>query len=509
MNKKILVDVNPLETRVALLEDGELVELYLERRGHERLVGNIYKGIVQNVLPGMQAAFVDIGLEKNAFLYARDILTNRSNFEFQNGGAQEVKVPNIKELIRPGQEIMVQVFKEPGGTKGTRVTTNITLPGRMLVLMPTINYIGVSRRIDDETERTRLKAELEHIADDNMGVIARTMAKHKDRAAFEEEYRFLKRLWQKLDEKNHKLSAPRLIHSEESLIYRTIRDMLNDSIEEMLISDQDMFERASIIGEMVAGPLARRIKHFSAPGDENIIDYYNLNTAIKKAGDRKVWLKSGGYLIIDHTEALTVIDVNTGKFVGNVDFCKTALTTNLEAAREVARQMRLRNISGIIVVDFIDMLEEEDRQLVLTMLEEFLAFDKTKTSVVGMSDLGLVEITRKKERMSLSGIMLKDCPYCGGSGKIANNQTVVLEIYKQVEKLLRHTDAGVIKIKLHENVAQSFNDHTRELFMDLAGIKGRKIVLCPTYNIHEEKHEITVIPSLKGIETGKCVQFIG
>lgn len=508
MKKRIVVEHNPMETRVALLEDGELVELHLERRGHERLVGNIYKGTVQNVLPGMQAAFVDIGLEKNAFLYAKDIQSEDNALDYNNDEDDELRKCDIKDLIKQGQEIMVQVFKEPGGTKGTRVTTNITLPGRMLVLMPTVNYIGVSRRIEDEEERERLKLILEDITEGNFGVIARTSAEDKLKEDFIEEFNFLKRLWQKLCEKNKMLSAPRLIHNEASLIYRTVRDMLGDDIDELIIDDVDSYEKASIVAEMIANPLSGKVIHFNKC-DENIFDYYGVSHQIEAALTRKVWLKSGGYIIIDHTEALTVVDVNTGKFVGNIDFCETALKTNLEAAKEVAKQIRLRNISGIIVVDFIDMLTEEDRQQVLDELEDKLSRDKTKSAVVGMSDLGLVEITRKKERKSIAGILKKDCPHCGGSGKIMNSQTIILEIYKRVERLIKMNNTATIVIKLHEAVAKAFNEYTRELFMDIEGISKSKIFLCPISGIHEEHYEISIVSGTKEFESGKFFAFVG
>lgn len=508
MNKKIIADVNPMETRVGLLEDNELVEYYVERRGQERLVGNIYKGIVQNVLPGMQAAFVDIGLKKNAFLYAKDVTIQETKDQF---GVEEIEEENvnIKDLIKQGDEVMVQVFKEPGGTKGTRITTNITLPGRMLVLMPTVDYVGVSRRIEDEEERERLKSILSEIATEGMGVIARTVAVGKDKEEFVKEYNFLKRLWQKLEAKYKMLTAPKLIHNEEGLIYRMVRDNLTEEIDEMIINDKDAYERASIMAEMTASSVSDKIKYYN-PEDykEDIFDYYNIPSQAAKAHNRRVWLKSGGYLVIDHAEALTVVDVNTGKYVGNHDFCETALKTNMEAAKEVTKQIRLRNISGIIVVDFIDMLTEEDRQAVLDEIEKGLAKDKTKSSVVGMSNLGLVEITRKNERKSLSLLTRKECPYCNGTGRIMNNQTVILEIYKHVEKILYSNPGAVITIKLHEEIAKAFNDYTKELFMDIKGIESAKIYLSPCCDIHEEKYEIQVVAGVKEFDYGKYFSFI-
>lgn len=505
MNKEIVIDINRLETRVALLEDGELAELFIERKGHERLVGNIYKGIVQNVLPGMQAAFVDIGLPKNAFLYARDVVNQKANFD-EHGEVIPEEHLNIKELVQQGQEIIVQVFKEPGGSKGTRVTTNITLPGRALVLMPTVNYVGISRRIVDEEEREKLKNVLTDIVGDEMGVIARTVAINKTKEELETEFRFLKSMWKKLTEKSEQLNAPWMVHSEESLLHRSVRDMLNADIDMMIVNNSAAYDDMRFIGEMLVGDLVNKIKYYDKV--EPIYETYNIEYQADRATNPKVWLKSGGYIIIDATEAMTVIDVNTGKYVGDTDFPMTALTTNLEAAKEVAKQMRLRNLSGIVVVDFIDMPEESDRELVLTMLEEFLSYDKTKTAVVGMSDLGLVEITRKKERMSLSSITEQSCPYCNGTGRILNNQSIILQIYKALEKIVANTDKNIVAVKLHENVMQSFDNTVKDLFKDINGIERKNIILSPTYGIHEEKFEILTVNSSKEINWNKMVDFI-
>ncbi|NCB30755.1 MAG: S1 RNA-binding domain-containing protein, partial [Clostridia bacterium] len=301
MRKEIVIDINPYQTRVVLLEDGLPSEIYIERRGKERLVGNIYKGRVQNVLPGMQAAFVDIGLERNAFLYAGDIVLDKGDFQFgEHTSAQKVdEVPNIKDIVRPGQDIMVQVIKEPVGTKGARVTTHITLPGRSLVLMPTVNYIGVSRRIDDETERARLKASIEDLKPSGMGLIVRTAAEGKSKEDFANDVAFLTRLWERIRQKGKMLSAPRLIHAEEQLMFRTLRDLFTPDIDRLVINDRAFFERIKVVAGIISPTLQDRVVlHEGLP---DAFDTYKLENAIDKALCHKVWLKNGGYIIIDQT----------------------------------------------------------------------------------------------------------------------------------------------------------------------------------------------------------------
>ena len=338
MKKCIIADVNQFEARVALLEENQLVEIQVERRGRERLVGNIYKGRVENILPGMQAAFIDIGLNRNAFLYAGDILVDKADLGFEGEeGNTKVEIPNIKDILNVGQEIIVQVLKQPGGSKGARVTTHITLPARSLVLMPTVNHIGVSRKISDEAERERLKYILEDIKPEKMGLIVRTVAEGKSREDFEHEVIFLRRLYERIQQKEKFISAPRLLHAEESLVFRTVRDMFISSVDEFIINDNDTYQKVLAVAKIVAPNMDSKIKLYT--GEDNIFDYYDLNSKIEKALSNKVWLKSGGYLIIDEAEALTVVDVNTGKYVGNNDFQETILKTNIEAAYEISKQI--------------------------------------------------------------------------------------------------------------------------------------------------------------------------
>jgi len=451
MQKLIIADANPHEARVALLEDGKLVEVQLETRGQERLVGNIYKGRVANILPGMQAAFVDIGLNKNAFLYAGDILVDESDFYFPDNGEEEASrpkldVPNIQDVLKPNQEIMVQVLKQPGGSKGARVTTHITLPGRLVVLMPTVNHVGVSRRIENEEERERLKELVEGIKPSSVGVIVRPVAGGCNVEHIGNEKKFLNRLWEKIQEKADFLTAPRLIHAEETLLFRTVRDMFTEDVEQFIINDIDYFNKVAAVVNIVAPEMKGKVSLFES--DENIFDAYDIENKIEKALERKVWIKNGCYLVIDETEALTVIDVNTGKYIGEDNLQDTILNANIEAAQEIARQLRLRDISGIIVIDFIDMDNSENKQKVVDALTEALRCDRVKTNVLGMTELGLVEMTRKKTRHKISALTQTTCPCCSGSGRVFNLETMAMRVRREVLRSIKGQtrDAFVVEI---------------------------------------------------------------
>lgn len=436
MGKKIIADINDHQTRVAALEDGELIDLFVERRGKERVVGNIYMGRVQNVLPGMQAAFVDIGLERNAFLYAGDILVDTNDMEFPDKQEKPDIAVSIRDIVKPGQEVMVQILKEPVGTKGARVTTHITLPGRTLVLMPTVDYIGVSKRIEDEEERARLRDVLEKIRPQNMGVIVRTAARGRPAEEFENDIAFLLKIWERIEQKAKSTIPPKLMHSEETLVFRTIRDMFSDDVDSLIVNDQNAYEKLRVVTEILASDRKNCVELFQQ--EEDIFDYYGLESKIQRLLNRKVWLKSGGYLIIDQTEAFTVVDVNTGKYVGDDDLQETLLRTNLEAAKEIARQLRLRDIGGIIIIDFIDMIGTADKERLIRALEKALKDDPTKSNVIGMTGLGLVEMTRKKVRRSLSNVLEMSCPCCHETGLVLNDETIALKIRKKMIEQLTH-----------------------------------------------------------------------
>ena len=444
------MDANGFSTRVAVVEDGAPVELYVEQEGAQRLVGNIYNGKVQNVLPGMQAAFIDIGLERNAFLYAGDIvMPDGADEDIEREKIRSMR--NIRDMLKPGQTIMVQVAKDPVGTKGARVTTHITLAGRSLVLMPTMDYVGVSRRIDKDEERTRLRRILSEIRPENMGVIVRTASAGKSREAFAEDLESLKLLYEDIQKRAKKQKAPSLLHAEQSLLFRTVRDLLMKDVDRVFVNDAATFERLREIADMMAPKLKPRIL---LKQSEALFDRYETESKIDKALARKVWIKNGSYIIIDRTEALTCIDVNTGKFVGKDNLEKTITATNCEAAREIARQLRLRDIGGIII-DFIDMERESNRTMVLNTLKTALKEDHTRSHVFGFTHLGLVEMTRKKTGRSLGDTLQTLCPYCAGDAHVLSPESVMAKVRKQALQVLKGSENKRMLIEVHPDVLRA------------------------------------------------------
>ena len=445
------MDANGFSTRVAVVEDGAPVELYVEQEGAQRLVGNIYNGKVQNVLPGMQAAFIDIGLERNAFLYAGDIvMPDGADEDIEREKIRSMR--NIRDMLKPGQTIMVQVAKDPVGTKGARVTTHITLAGRSLVLMPTMDYVGVSRRIDKDEERTRLRRILSEIRPENMGVIVRTASAGKSREAFAEDLESLKLLYEDIQKRAKKQKAPSLLHAEQSLLFRTVRDLLMKDVDRVFVNDAATFERLREIADMMAPKLKPRIL---LKQSEALFDRYETESKIDKALARKVWIKNGSYIIIDRTEALTCIDVNTGKFVGKDNLEKTITATNCEAAREIARQLRLRDIGGIIIIDFIDMERESNRTMVLNTLKTALKEDHTRSHVFGFTHLGLVEMTRKKTGRSLGDTLQTLCPYCAGDAHVLSPESVMAKVRKQALQVLKGSENKRMLIEVHPDVLRA------------------------------------------------------
>jgi ribonuclease G len=438
MKSEIIADCGAEESRVALLEDGELVEVYIEKTPPQSLVGNIYRGKVSSVLPGMQAAFIDIGHEKNAFLYVADAVSQKEYHEtevpiqnediesdaisqkecpeFDDEPIREIKDIKIEDILKQGQELTVQVIKDPIGTKGPRVTTNVTIPGRHLVLLPHNDYIGVSRRIEEDDERAKLKSIAESIKPEGMGLIVRTVSSGKNGEDFEYDINFLVKLWDSIKKKEESGTVPRCIHKDVNLIYRAVRDLFTRDVQKFVINNEEQYENVTELIGMMMPSLKLKVELYSK--DYEIFEYYQIENKISRAIERKVWLNCGGYLVIDPTEALTVIDVNTGKYTGAKNLEDTVLKANIEAAKEIARQIRIRNIGGIIIIDFIDMQEPENRQEVLETLKTELKKDRTKTTVVGMTGLGLIEMTRKKMRLGLSSIMSETCPNCNGTGRV-------------------------------------------------------------------------------------------
>lgn len=500
MRKKIVVDVHYDQIRVALLENGDLAELYFDDEENRRVVGNIYRGKVANVLPGMQAAFVDIGLEKNAFLYLGDIDTKKSVFEFTNSGNnidgkfRDSVLPNI----RPGQNITVQVLKEPIGTKGARVTTNITLPGRYLVLMPNVDYIGISRRIEDEEERRRLKEIAEEIKPDGMGLIVRTAALGKQKEDFLYDVDLLCRLWTHIMQIENVGKPPRILHKDESLVYRAVRDIFTQDVDEFIINDKTQFERVLELAEIISPALVDRVHYYEKK--KPIFVYYNIEEKIEKAIQKKVWLKNGGYIIIDTTEAFTAIDVNTGKFVGSRNLEDTVLKTNLEAAEEIAHQIRLRDIGGIIIIDFIDMELKEHDEMVMDALKQALKKDRTKTNVVGITGLGLVEMTRKKERNRLSAALLKPCPYCNGTGKVYSESMIIAKIEKELEDFFKTQDIWGAIVEVHPDIGKAWLEDEGRSVEILEKTLNRRIFVITDSNAHIEQVNIKPVSGQAEIE---------
>ena len=485
MANEIVVDVGSEETRVALLENKELVEIYIERKHPERLVGNIYRGKVSSVLPGMQAAFIDIGYEKNAFLYVGDATAGKEYSEEEEDLYQDVKGQRIDEILRPGQEITVQVIKEPIGTKGPRVTTHITLPGRHLVLLPNADYIGISRRIEQEGERNKLKRIAEKIKPKGMGLIVRTASEGKSHDDFAHDMNFLMKLWESIKQREQSGAVPRCIHRDVNLVYRAVRDMFTWEIDKFVINDRAQYNKVIELIEMVSPALKFRVEYFSKSYD--LFEYYQIDAKITRALARKVWLKCGGYLVVDKTEALTVIDVNTGKYVGEKNLEETVLKTNIEAAREIAKQLRLRDIGGIIIIDFIDMHEHQHQQMVLNTLKHELKKDRTKTTVVGMTGLGLIEMTRKKVRQELSTVMTIDCPYCDGTGRILSPETIARNLEKEIIRFLGQSIGNAVQVEVHPAVAAVLKGAHNEHIAKMEKVYNKKVVIKGSNDLRHEE----------------------
>jgi ribonuclease G len=426
------VNCTQRETRIAVIEDRQLMEYRVERE--ERVVGSIFKGVVQNVLPGMDAAFVDIGLARNAFLYVADILPeDASDYSPASIRRSELRRRKIKDLLKSGQEIMVQVIKSPRGTKGARVTTRITLPGRYVVLMPETQSIGVSRKIEDKKERDRLRKIAEKLLGEGFGLIVRTECEGRSEEEIRVDLLFLKQLWVQVLNAAKRQRAPACVHRDQTLLYRTIRDGFCDEITKIVIDDPDEYEKVHLAAGLVAPKMRNKI--FLYDRETPIFDHYGIERELELHLQHKVHLKSGGYIVIDEMEALTAIDVNTGKQVGSTSLSDTVVKTNLEAADEVCRQLRLRDMGGIIVIDFIDMDNAKDRKTVLDYFKKKLERDRARTRIGRISSLGLLELTRKRTGESVTEAITDVCELCGGRGRIPSKETVSLWIERDLKRM--------------------------------------------------------------------------
>ncbi|MDH5711060.1 MAG: ribonuclease G [Gammaproteobacteria bacterium] len=451
--KEILINVTPQETRVAILENGMLHELYIERSRSRGLVGNVYKGKVVRVLPGMEAAFVEIGLERAAFLHISDM----AGYSKQNGSDDLITHPQIGQLLRDGQEILVQVIKDPLGTKGARLTTNITIPSRYLVFMPNSENIGVSSRIESEEERNRLKAMLLAKKDlnKNAGYILRTAAELATEDSIERDINYLNRQWENIVEASD-IKAGMVVHKDLPLYLRTLRDMVDDDLEKIRVDSRETYCAMLEFAGTYVPEMEDKIEHY--PGERPIFDLHGVEDEIQKGLERKVHLKSGGYLIFDQTEAMTTVDVNTGAYVGSRNLEETIFKTNLEAAQAIARQLRLRNLGGIIILDFIDMSEDEHKRQVIRALEKALDKDHARTHVCEVSSLGLVEMTRKRTRESLEHVLCGVCPTCEGRGSVKTAETVCYEIFREILREARQFDARELLVLAAQEVVDLLLD---------------------------------------------------
>jgi ribonuclease G len=460
VRQKIVINADAYETRIAILEDGELAELLVERAEQRRHVGDIYLGRINAVLPGMQAAFVDLGLPKTGFLHASDLAENLADLEDfdleENGDRRRRRgqAPKIEDHLKKGQDVLVQVTKESIGTKGPRVTQQVSLPGRYSVLMPGVDHVGVSRRIEDRGERQRLKGIVTEHKPKGAGLIVRTAGEGKDERAFEADVKYLTRLWQKVERKARAVHAPSVVHRELELTAGLIRDLFTEDTEEVLIDDKASHAEILAYLKSVAPELRDRVKLYT--GKDAIFDAYDIESQIEKSFERKVWMKKGGYIVIDHTEALVAIDVNTGRFTGKKNQEETIFRTNLEAAREIPRQLRLRDMGGIIIIDFIDMEEESNKRAVLEELRKELRKDRARTKAFAVSDLGIIEMTRQRERTSLMQFYTEDCPACGGLGKVPSRETMLVKLERVLRRVAAAGGERSVVVKVAPEIALFF-----------------------------------------------------
>ncbi|MCO5095587.1 MAG: ribonuclease G [Xanthomonadaceae bacterium] len=492
MSEEILINVTPRETRVAVVENGMLQEVLIERSSRRGYVGNIYKGRVQRVMPGMQAAFVDIGLDRAAFLHASDIL--RPAVPEPLDGEEPAPVPTtaIGELLREGQEVIVQVVKDPIGTKGARLTTQLSIPSRYLVLLPHGRVLGVSARIEDEDERARLKAMMGELSlDAPMGYIVRTNAEGQSQEALAKDVVYLGKVWSAVRAGMAEARVGTCIYEDLSLILRCVRDYMREDVEKVRVDSRESFERIQRFVTRFIPELAERVEHY--PGERPIFDLYGVEDEVLRAMQKQVPLKSGGYLVIDQTEAMTTVDVNTGAFLGHRNLEDTVFRTNLEAAQSIARQLRLRNLGGIIIIDFIDMQDAEHRRQVLRQLEKSLAHDHTKATVHEFSPLGLVEMTRKRTTDSLVRQLCEPCPTCAGRGSIKTAETVCYEIFREITRAVRQFEAEKLLVLASARVVTRILEEESGAVAELEEFIGKTIRFQADEQYAQEQYDVVLL----------------
>jgi ribonuclease G len=543
MNKEMIISSTSHETRVAILEDDQVVEIFIEREQSRGVVGNIYKGRVSKVLPGMQSAFVDLDLERDAFLYVTDVISPTEEAlededELQAEPA-DVPAPNgaessdaepgrpsqdspdraergekdkrpqagrrdrqpptarIEELLKEGQEVVVQVVKEPLGTKGARITSHLSLPGRFLVYMPTVDHIGVSRKIESRDERRRLRGIIQRFRDQSGlpgGVIIRTAASSRSEQDIVADLTYFQQVWNEVQRRRESERTPAALFREESLVTKLLRDLLTEQFTAIRMDDEIEYKRVVALVTRIMPNMIGRVKHYTK--DYPIFDEYGVQGEIDKALRSKVWLKSGGYIVINQTEALVAIDVNTGRYVGKKSSGRledTIVKTNLEACKEIVRQIRLRDLGGIIVLDFIDMEEKKNRQKVAQTVEQELRKDRAPSKAVQVSDFGLIIITRKRVKSSLERTLTEPCPYCSGTGTIKTSTTICYDILMEVKKVSADLDGYSLVLRVNPEIARALKDEGRSVFQELEATVGRPVTVRPDEQLHHEQFDLMAI----------------
>ncbi len=507
MSKEMIISHTALETRVAVTEDGVVTEVAVDRERNRGVVGNLYKGRVNRVLPGMQSAFVDIGLERDAFLYVSDVLDGENApfldvdeeiEEADREAARAAGSTSIDELLKEGQEVLVQVAKEPLGTKGARITAYVSLPGRLLVFMPTVDHVGVSRKIDSAEERARLRRLISGNRKTGGGFIVRTAAQGKDDETILADMRFLENQWEEIGRKAESGQAPAVVHRDLGLVFKYIRDHLTPEYTAIRTDSEALYEQVANYIEQIQPRMLHRVKYYSK--NYPIFEEYRVQTEIDKALKSKVWLKSGGYIVINQTEALVAIDVNTGRYTGDKRLEDTITRINIEACEEIVRQIRLRDLGGIIVLDFIDMEERRNQQKVFSAIEEELLKDHSPTKTIQINEFGLVILTRKRVKKSLERILCQPCPYCQGSSWVKSPETICYEILDKVRMSVDEFPWG-LTLRVHPQVGRALQGHAAQVLEEVKTVLDRDVSIKTDGNLHQEKFDL--VPKRRGGSDGR------
>jgi ribonuclease G len=519
MTKEMIISSNGHETMVAILEDDLVAEVFVERERQRGVVGNVYKGRVSKVLPGMQSSFIDLGLERDGFLYVAEVIDTLEEFEKLESGDEDEKGPEgrppgtgtapqrgrddnrpqarIEDLLKEGQEILVQVVKEPLGTKGARLTSHVTMPGRFLVFMPAVDHIGVSRKIESREERSRLRGIVREFREAHGftgGVIIRTAAAGRPKEDILSDLDAFHAIWTDIRNRMESSRAPAVVYREQSLVGKLLRDLLTDEFQAIRIDHAEEYQRVLDLVQRILPTLAPRVKLYSKPFP--IFDEYGVQAEIDKALKSKVWLKSGGSIVINQTEALVAIDVNTGRYVGKKSSGRledTIVKTNLEAVKEIVRQIRLRDLGGIIVLDFIDMEEKKNRQKVLQAVELELKKDRSPSKALAVADFGLVIITRKRVKQSLERVLTEPCPYCSGSGVIKSSSTICYEILNEVKKIGPDLNGHRLLLRVNPDIARALKEEESEVLRDLKQSIGKDVTIKPDMQLHHEQFDVMAV----------------